>query len=96
MNTKALIFTALLMTAGAANACDKPTAPTLPDPDNAVTAQMVKAKNEMKAFITAAETYLKCVENDTGKYNAMVDVMQKAADDFNGIVRKYKKRMSAA
>jgi hypothetical protein len=96
LNAKTLIFTALLMTSGIASACDKPASPVLPDPDNAVTAQMVKAKNEMKAFIGAAEAYLKCVESDTGKYNAMVDVMQKAADDFNGIVRKYKKRMSAA
>lgn len=65
----------------------------MPDPDTAVTAQMIKAKNEMKAFIYAAEGYLECVEKDAAKHNQMVDEMQAAADTFNQIVRKYKSRM---
>lgn len=65
----------------------------MPDPDTAVTAQMIKAKNDMKAFIYAAEGYLECVSKDTAKHNVMVDEMQAAADTFNKIVRKYKSRM---
>ncbi len=87
----------LIATAGisvTAWGCEKPTPPALPDPDTAITPQMIKAKNDMKAYIDAAEIYLKCVEDNTGKYNDMVDAMQSAADGFNSIVRKYKKRMS--
>ena len=75
-------------------ACDKPGAPELPNPDQAVTAQMIKAKNDVKAYIKAAESYLACMK-DTAKYNSMVDEMQVTADQFNSIVRKYKARMAA-
>jgi hypothetical protein len=87
---------AALLCSPFASACDKPVAPELPDPNAAVTAQMVKAKNDMKDYIAAAESYLKCVEADTRSYNAMVETMQKAADEFNTIVRKYKARMGAS
>ena len=95
MKARVLLFASVLI-ASSSFACDKPAPPTLPDPDTAVTAQMVKAKNEVKAFITAAENYLQCVERDVASYNAMVDVMQRAAEEFNAIVRKYKKRMASA
>lgn len=94
MIAKALIL-ATLLSSGTALACDKPVAPVLPDPATAVTAQMVKAKNEIKSFIAKAETYLACVESDANSYNSMVEEMQAAADEFNVIVRKYKKRMSS-
>jgi len=94
VKANALIF-ATLLASSSAFACDKPAAPVLPDPDTAVTAQMVKAKNEIKAFIATAEAYLACVESgDTTAYNSMVEEMQAAADDFNKIVRKYKSRMA--
>lgn len=94
MKANALIF-ATLLASSSAFACDKPTAPVLPDPDTAVTAQMVKAKNEIKAFIATAEAYLACVESgDTSSYNSMVEEMQAAAENFNNIVRKYKSRMA--
>lgn len=94
MKANALIL-ATLLASSSAFACDKPAAPTLPDPDTAVTAQMIKAKNEIKAFIADAEAYLACVERgDTGAYNSMVEEMQAAAENFNSIVRKYKTRMA--
>jgi len=93
LKIKALIFASLLSPCVAV-ACDKPAPPVLPDPDTAVTAQMVKAKNEIKSFIAMAEAYLKCVEADDGSYNLMVEEMQAAAEEFNVIVRKYKKRMA--
>ena len=93
---KSLILTALLgFSTNLFAACDKPESPMLPDPSSAVTAQMIKAKNDMKDYIAAAETYLKCVESDNKRYNTMVESMQKAAEDFNAIVRKYKERMGA-
>jgi hypothetical protein len=76
-------------------ACTKPTAPSLPDANTAVTAQMVKAKNEVKAYMTQAEAYLECAA-DTQSHNLVVDEMQKTADAFNAAVRAYKTRMSNA
>lgn len=96
LKTKSTLATLLFLASSAAfAACDKPEPPALPDPDAAVTAQMIKAKNDMKDYIGAAEAYLKCVESDSKRYNAMVDTMQKAAEEFNAIVRKYKDRMGA-
>jgi hypothetical protein len=94
VKANALIF-ATLLASGSVFACEKPPIPELPDPNTAVTAQMVKAKNEIKAFIASAEAYLACVEDgDTSAYNSMVEEMQAAADSFNTIVRKYKTRMA--
>jgi hypothetical protein len=95
VKTSVLVLAALLVS-GSTLACDKPTPPNLPDPDTAVTAQMVKAKNEIKSFIATAEAYLKCIESsdDTADYNSMVEEMQAAADEFNTIVRQYKSRMA--
>ena len=73
-------------------ACDKPTAPTLPDPETAVTPQMIKAKHELTAFLKAAETYLDCIDDDRN-HNLMVDEMEVAAKAFNSIVQQYKNRM---
>ncbi len=74
-------------------ACDKPSMPALPDPSTAVTPQMVKAKNDVKAFLGAAEGYLKC-NISTKQHNTMVDEMKSVADDFNTIVRAYKDRLA--
>ena len=81
------------MYSGLTFACTKPVAPELPDISTAVTAQMVKAKNEVKAYMTDAEAYLDCVKDDI-EHNAMVDDMQKLAEKFNAMVRTYKARMA--
>ena len=97
-NIVALVFSCLLIvgfSAGAAAGCSKPAAPNLPDPDTAVTPEMVKAKREVKAYLAAAEKYLECVKI-TSKHNAMVDEMQEVADGFNAAVRAYKARMANA
>lgn len=74
-------------------ACDKPNKPELPDPNSAVTPQMIKAKNDVKAYLAAAENYLKC-NISTKQHNNMVDDMKAVADAFNVIVRAYKARMA--
>ncbi|WP_439135150.1 hypothetical protein [Pseudomaricurvus sp.] len=95
MKRKTLLLPALVFATFAplSMACSKPAAPSLPDPSSAVTPQMVKAKNDVKAFLDQAEVYLKC-KISTGQHNAMVDEMKSVADDFNTIVREYKARMA--
>lgn len=73
--------------------CVKPAPPSLPNPDEAVTPEMVKANNEVKAFMTAANDYLQCID-DAAKHNEMVAEMEKLAEHFNGIIRKYKARLN--
>lgn len=87
---------ASLVFSASALACDKPTAPELPDPATAVTPQMIKAKNEVNAYIDAAKQYLDCIKGNAGRHNAMVDEMEKVADKFNAAVRAYKARMANA
>lgn len=92
--SKKLLIAALLASCSSlALACDKPSLPELPDPATAVTPQMVKAKNDVKAFLGAAETYLKC-NISTKQHNTMIDEMKTVADDFNAIVRAYKARLA--
>jgi len=74
-------------------ACVKPEAPALPDAATAVTAQMVKAKNDVQAYMTGANAYLECVSNDK-KHNRMVKSMKKIGKEFNVAVRSYKDRMA--
>ncbi len=74
-------------------ACAKPEAPVLPDAATAVTAQMVKAKNDVQAYMTGANAYLECVSNDK-KHNRMVKSMKKIGKEFNVAVRSYKDRMA--
>jgi len=95
MSLKATIFAGLVLASSAnlALACEKPTLPALPDAATAVTPQMIKAKNDVKAFVSSAETYLKCGIS-TKQHNRTVGQMQKLAKDFNSIVRAYKARLA--
>lgn len=94
MNRKlALVASALLATSIHVSACEKPTPPEMPDPATAVTPQMIKAKNDVKAFVAAAEEYLNC-KISTKQHNKMVDEMNDVANEFNSIVRAYKARMA--
>jgi hypothetical protein len=74
-------------------ACVKPEAPMLPDAATAVTAQMVKAKNDIQAYMTGANAYLECVKNDK-KHNRMVKSMKKIGTEFNVAVRSYRDCMA--
>jgi len=85
---------AALSLASGVFACDRPSAPVVPDASSAVTPQMMKAKNDVKAYMDAANAYLACERND-GKYNAMVDEMNSIADAYNTAVRDFKERMAA-
>jgi len=74
-------------------ACSPPPAPELPDAATAVTPQMIKAKNDVKTYVTAAKVFLDCTKN-TRKHNKMVDEMTGVANDFNAVVRAYKARLA--
>jgi hypothetical protein len=73
-------------------ACEKPQAPEMPNPQTAVTPQMIKAKRDFQSYLAEAKTYLKCVGDDRS-HNAMVDEMKTKAAAFNHIMGEYKKRM---
>ncbi|BFM10557.1 hypothetical protein R50072_07100 [Simiduia litorea] len=92
----AAFVTFFALSASALAACDKPTAPELPDPANAVTAQMIKAKNDVKTYLDAANGYIDCVKGSASRHNAMIEEMEKVADTFNNAVRAYKERMAKA
>ena len=76
--------------------CQKPAAPALPDANTAVTPEMVKAKNQVTAYMKDAEAYLSCLgKGNVTDYNAMVDSMEKLAAEFNSLIKKFKSRVSA-
>ncbi len=91
--SKFIAATSLALLTNIAVACDKPEKPSLPDPESAVTPQMIKAKNDVKTYLASAEGYLKC-NISTHQHNTMVDDMKSVAADFNTIVRAYKARMA--
>ena len=92
--TKALLCAAIFLAFSSTvyADCQRPSAPDIPDPNSAVTAQMVKAQKDVKAFIAEAEIYLKCVRRSTD-HNEMVDEMETVANHFNQTIRAYKQRM---
>lgn len=76
-------------------ACERPAPPALPNADTAVTAEMVKAQNEVKDYVAKAEAYLSCVDGKRSQ-NEMIAEMEKVAAEFNAVVRAYKARMANA
>lgn len=92
--TKALLSAAIFLafSSAAYAGCQRPSAPDIPDPNSAVTAQMIKAQKEVKAFIAEAKDYLKCVRR-ASDHNSMVDEMESVANHFNQSIRVYKQRM---
>jgi len=85
-----LIFTAL--SGGAYSGCTAPEPPHIPDAETTVTAEMVKAQNDVKAFLSEAENFLKCNRNSS-KHNKMVDEMKDVGEKFNNVVKAYKARL---
>ncbi len=74
-------------------ACDKPAAkPEIPDAETVVTAQMVKANNEVKAYVKAYEDYLSCAKLSRGEEKQELDGLKQFAEDFNVVVRAFKAR----
>ena len=58
---KAVALSSCILAAqGVLAECAEPTRPSLPDPATAVTPEMVKAKNEVKAYMSQADEYMSC------------------------------------
>lgn len=85
----ALTLTAAL--SSGAYACSKPDIkPEFPDPATAVSAQMVKANNDVKAYVKAMEEYLGCAGLSRSAEKKELDDLKAYAESFNVIIRAYK------
>lgn len=72
-------------------ACEAPSArPEIPDPATAVTAQMVKTNNEVKAYVEAQQDYLSCSKMSSRKKQEELEELKAYADTFNQAVRQFK------
>lgn len=99
MNNKTLLalsFCSALVVSAPSFACDKPAAkPAIPDAETVVTAQMVKANNEVKAYVQAVQDYLGCARLSRSKEQQELDELKQFADDFNVVVRAFKARSNS-
>lgn len=74
-------------------ACDKPAAkPAIPDANTVVTAQMVKANNEVKAYVKAVQDYIGCAKLSRSEEEQEIENLQQFAEEFNVVVRAFKAR----
>jgi hypothetical protein len=90
----ALTLTAAL--SSGAYACSKPaTKPDFPDPATAVSAQMVKANNDVKAYVQGVQDYLGCAGLARSEEKKELDDLKKFADDFNQVIRDFKARSAS-
>ena len=87
-------------------ACDRPTAPDLPDGASSDLETMVEGQKAVKTYVAATEEYLACLtaegeaaaEAETPeeqvarieRHNAAVDEMEAVAGQFNEEIREYK------
>lgn len=91
---KKSLFAAVLIavTAAPALACEMPqNKPEIPDPTTAVTAQMVKVNNEVKAYVRATEEYLSCAKLSSADIRKAENELREYADAFNKTIREFKK-----
>jgi cyclophilin family peptidyl-prolyl cis-trans isomerase len=86
--------------------CEPPAAPNVPDGSTASQDDMLSAQREVRAFVAAAENYLKCLatvidDQDreapernaaVGEHNRMIAVMEQIAAAFNEQIRAFKAR----
>lgn len=84
---------ASLTVSGYSAACSEPAKPAaFPDPANAVTAQMVKSNNEVKAYVKAMQEYLGCSGMSRGDQKQAVKDLEDYAESFNKLIREFKAR----
>ncbi|MDO3381632.1 hypothetical protein [Gilvimarinus algae] len=78
---------------GLSLACSEPQKPAdFPDPATAVTAQMVKANNEVKAYVKAMEEYLGCSGMSRSDQKKAIEDLEAYAESFNKLIREFKAR----
>jgi cyclophilin family peptidyl-prolyl cis-trans isomerase len=86
--------------------CTAPELPTLPDGSKANLDEMMAGQKQVKAFVAAGETYLKCLTKiidgkehpieernaAVNEHNRMVGAMEQVAATFNEQIKKFKTR----
>lgn len=89
---KYLVAFALTTTlSSGAYACAKPVAkPEFPDAETAVSAQMVKANNDVKAYVKEMQEYLGCARLSKSAEKNELDELKAYAESFNQVIRAYK------
>ena len=89
----AVTFFASCLASSFSAACAKPAGkPDIPDAATVVTAQMVKANNDMKAYVKDMEAYLGCAGLPRSDEKKELDDLKQFAEDFNQVVRAFKAR----
>lgn len=87
------LFCLTLTAAGQAQACEAPASkPEIPDPLTAATAQMVKANNEVKAYVAAMTEYINCSRMSSTEQRKAVKELEDFAAAFNEAIREFKAR----
>lgn len=86
-------FALMAAVSSGAYACSKPESkPEFPDGQTAVSAQMVKAHNDVKAYVKAVEEYLGCARLSKSAEKKELDELKAFAESFNEVIRTYKAR----
>ncbi len=84
---------AACMTSSLASACSKPAVkPEIPDAATVVTAQMVKANNDVKAYVQSMQEYIGCAGLARSEEKKELEELKKFADEFNKVIREFKAR----
>lgn len=84
-----IISTALL--SSAAIACERPSAPTMPDPETAVRAEVLTAAKQVKHYVAAANKFLGCTRNNR-RHDKVADEMNEIVFLYNEVAITYKSR----
>lgn len=91
MKKHLVAFALTTVVSSGAYACSKPTVkPEFPDAETAVSAQMIKANNEVKAYVKEMQDYLGCARLSKSAEKQELDDLKAYAESFNVIIREYK------
>ncbi len=86
------VFAALCFVQAANARCKQPIYPKLPEAESAVLAQMMKAKADVKKYMSGAEKFLGCSKNKNKLMRVEYDY-KKVSDEYMSLFVDYKQRM---
>ena len=103
-----LLVTLGARAADVAPACSRPDRPRIPDGSTTTAEALLQARSALEQYLAAGDRYLVCLrefENSLGesisdvdgseivmRYNAMVDDMYLAGDEFNVALRRFREQ----
>mgnify|MGYP001549059851 FL=1 len=94
MNKKILFAATLLLSTSAALACDYPHRADVPDGTTATKEQMIEGQRGVKAYMSAMEEYLSCIETAEQETVAGSDDIDEATKQQR--IEMYNKKYNAA